>query len=135
MVARRLATLPKFLPLPGRSRGRVRPVAKLLNQSTSDTWRPWIGPRANIPLATNMTHVQCSFVHICQLSTTQPYHVSYGLPRQQPYRLYGLYSQRPFFFTCVSFRTECDISRSRRLFEPKRVALGSQRRDLFSRSI
>jgi hypothetical protein len=40
----------------------------------------------------NLPRVAISFIHIYQLSATQPYHVSYGLPHHHPYRLYGLYS-------------------------------------------
>jgi hypothetical protein len=47
-----------------------------------------------------LPRVTMSFIHICQLSATQPCHVSYGLPRQQPY---GLYSQHPFFLLVCHF--------------------------------
>jgi hypothetical protein len=85
---------------------------KLLNQTTSDTWRPRIGPRVIIPLATKRTRVKLSYAnclpirifHIITLhqrTVVRPCHVS----------LYGLYSQCPFF-ACLPFRTYCDISRS-----------------------
>jgi hypothetical protein len=61
-------------------------------------------------------------------------HVSRTLPRQHPYGLYGLHSQHPFFLTCLTIRIERNISRSRRPFETKRVALDSQRQGLRSRS-
>jgi hypothetical protein len=38
-----------------------------------------------------------------QLSATHPCHVSYVLPRQHPYGLYGLYSQHPFFLPVCRF--------------------------------
>jgi hypothetical protein len=41
------------------------------------------------------------------------------MPRQHPY---GLPSQRPFF-TCLTIKTDRDISRSQCPFEMKRVAL------------
>ena len=50
-----------------------------------------------------LPHVAMSFVYIWQLSATQPYHVSYGLPRQQSYGLYGMYSQHPFFLHVCHF--------------------------------
>jgi hypothetical protein len=50
-----------------------------------------------------LPHVAMSFIHIYQLSTTQSCHVSYGLPRQQPYGLYRLYSQHPFFLPVCHF--------------------------------
>jgi hypothetical protein len=59
----------------------------ILNQCICDTWWPLIGPRVTIPFAANMPH------HMPTVHTTAC-HVSYGLPRQ---RLYGLYSQHPFF--------------------------------------
>jgi hypothetical protein len=58
-------------------------------------------------------------------------HATSPLPHQRTvmprhlYGLYGLHSQRPFFFTCLTIRTDRDISRSRCPFEMKRVALGS----------
>jgi hypothetical protein len=51
----------------------------------------------------NLPHVTISFIHIYQLSATQPCHVSYGLPHHHPYRLYGLYSQHPFFLPVCCF--------------------------------
>jgi hypothetical protein len=78
-----------------RSRGRVLPIAKILNQYTCDTWRPLIGPCVAIPFAANKPcHMPTVHITSC--------HVSYGLPRvvrptTSVHKTYGLYSQHPFF--------------------------------------
>jgi hypothetical protein len=53
------------------------------------------------------------------------YHVSVrSLPRQ-PVRTVRTAQSASLFFACLTIRTDRNISHSRRLFEPKRVALGS----------
>jgi hypothetical protein len=71
---------------------------------------------------------------VCQSESATSSHATsmHTVVRPCHVSLYGLYSQRPFF-ACLTFRTDCDISRSRRPFEMKRVALGLQRRGLRSR--
>ena len=53
-------------------------------------WWPLIGPHVAIPfIADKPCHLPTVKIATC--------HVSYGLPRQHPYGMYGLYSQHPFF--------------------------------------
>jgi hypothetical protein len=79
-----------------RSRGRVLPVAKILNQYICDMWQPLIGPHVAIPfVAKKPCHMPTVHITTC--------HVSYVLPRQHPYGLYGLYSQHPFFWHVCHF--------------------------------
>ena len=103
---------------------------------------PWLGH-----VAPYHSSIKCH-VSECHLSSaTNPKLPRHHLPLQRTdvrplprhrtnchINLYGLPSQCPFF-TCLTIRTDRDIPRSRCLFEPKWVALGSQRRGLHSRSI
>jgi hypothetical protein len=50
-----------------------------------------------------LPRVTMSFIHIFQLFSTHPCHVSYGLPCQQSYRLYELYSQHSLFLPVCHF--------------------------------
>jgi hypothetical protein len=129
------SSLPSRFPCPEVA-GSTPANDKLLNQTTSDTWHARIGPRVNIPLATKRTHVKLSYANCLPINNLPHHHMSHQRTVVRPCHvsLYGLYSQRPFF-ACLPFRTDCDISRSRRPFETKRVALGSQRRGLRSRPI
>jgi hypothetical protein len=95
------AALPKSLPLPGGRGVESCQLQQILNQYIGDTWRPLIGPRVTIPFTANKPrHMPTVHTTACHMSYNP---VSYGLPRQHPYGLYGLYSQHPFFLPVCRF--------------------------------
>jgi hypothetical protein len=95
------------------------------------------GPRGTTPLTKNDATCHITIRPHLPIKKLPHHHMPHqrtvvrSLPRQ-PVRTAQSAS---FFFACLTIRTDRDISRSRRPFETKRVALGSQRRGLHSRSI
>jgi hypothetical protein len=84
-----------------RSRGRVLPNAKILNQYTCDTWWPLIGPRVAILFTANKPcHMPTIHITVCHMSYDLPHVVQ---PATSASVWYGLYSQHPFFLPVCHF--------------------------------
>jgi hypothetical protein len=100
-----------------------------INQSLSDTWRQWIGPRVLTLLATNDT----CHLPIRQPSTNEcmPCHhrtVCTALPRQTVRTVRtGTVSIK--IFACLAWRTDRDIFSIRRPFDKVNIPPESGRRD------
>jgi hypothetical protein len=86
--------------------------------------------RPNLPI--DDCHVTCPVCHISMYSLCHV--ILYGHATSASVRTVRTAQSALPFFSCLTIRTDRDISRSRCPFETKRVALGSQRRGLRSRS-
>jgi hypothetical protein len=101
-----------------------------INQSTSDTWHPWIGPRVLISLATQMTRVTSRFVNHQPIKKFPRHHCTVVRScHVRPYGLYGLVQSASNFFACLAWRTDRDIFSIRSPFDKVNIPPESGRRD------
>jgi hypothetical protein len=97
----------------------------ILNQYNDATWRPMIGPRGIQPQTKNC-HVSkhdspnCQPIKNCHITSATSVYSAMSACTDCTDCTVSV----PFF-ACLTIRTDRNISRSRRLFEPERVVLGS----------
>jgi hypothetical protein len=102
---------------------------ELLSQPVSDTWRPWIGPRVLLLLATQ-GHVSTSNSPTIDqsASATSPPYGLYGPATSDRTDCTDRYSQHQIF-ACLAWRTDRDIFSIRTPFEKVNIPSESGRRD------
>ena len=116
----------------GRSRVQTRGLPTMfcipiMNQTNGDTWHPCIGPRVSSLFACKWTRVNFPLVNNQPIK--ERHFIMMVWPSTWPYGLYGQVQSAPQFFTCLTWRSNRDISSIRTPFAKINIPPESGKRD------